>query len=183
MIFLLWNKHVYLQKVNQEYFIWNNYSLIITETIIIQIKLLYSLNMQFKQKKSQSSITNKIIIFLYFRTMPNFKVWKPDLVPLRADGGCLLQWTPKTFQAFLALPFQPRKTHDFFGILWLPDRCHCTVNKAQDCLRKKVKDRPVIVMLLWRNPSLIFCFSLFKFQLRCRQTFMAKLLTLENRAL
>lgn len=51
MIFLLWNKHVYLQKVNQEYFIWNNYSLIITETIIIQIKLLYSLNMQFKQKK------------------------------------------------------------------------------------------------------------------------------------
>lgn len=51
MIFLLWNKNVYLQKVNEEYFIWNNYSLIISETIIIQIKLLYSLNMQFKQKK------------------------------------------------------------------------------------------------------------------------------------
>lgn len=36
IIFFLWNKHVYLQKVNQEYFIWNNYSLITTETIIIQ---------------------------------------------------------------------------------------------------------------------------------------------------
>lgn len=36
VILLLWSKHVCLQKVNQEYFISNNFSSIITGTVITQ---------------------------------------------------------------------------------------------------------------------------------------------------
>lgn len=74
MIFSLWNKHAYLQEVNLEYFIWNNYYLIITETIITQADkttLLYTCN---SNKKGQSSITIRQSYYCILEQYPILKL-------------------------------------------------------------------------------------------------------------